>query len=141
MVDLRDLVAVHAAAVDSGEPGKRYIIGGTNLHSREIGQLGEKLTGISPKHIGGGRRLSLLIVAMLELGAKLSGSTPAISRSEAYEVVQRYAYYDSGLTNRRFGLTLRGQDSIRWLLHIGKIIPSVAEQLSAKLIPDPERVT
>ena len=85
--------------------------------------------------------MALLIAAMLELGAKLSGPTPAISRSEVYEVVQRYAYYDSGPTNCTFGLTLRGQDCIRWLLHIDKIIPSVPEQLSAKLTPDPERVT
>jgi dihydroflavonol-4-reductase len=142
-VDVRDVAAVHAAAVDSGEPGRRYIIGGANLHLKEIGQLIKKFTGVAPRHLGTGRQLSFLIAGIVEMGARLTGSEPPFSRSLVHEVVQRYGYFDTTLTNHTFGLTPRRiedviRDCVRWLLHLGKIKPSVAEKLSGKPPPDPE---
>lgn len=143
IVDVRDVAEIHAAAVDCGEPGKRYVVGGANLHLIEVAQVVKRLTGITPKHFGGSRKLSLLIGYLLELGARVTGSQPAMSQSGAHDDIERYWYFDCTLTNRTFGLVPRGaedtiKDCIRWLLHIGAIKASLPRHYSEKLAPDPE---
>jgi dihydroflavonol-4-reductase len=143
LVDVRDVAAVHAAAVDGGELGQRYIIGGTNLTVQEIGKLIQQFTGVSPIHLGFGRRFSLLVAGAAGLWGRLTGSKPPFSHSEAYEVVERYSFYDCALTNQVFGLMPRGAqevvcDCIRWLLYIGRIKPTVARHLAGRFAPDPE---
>jgi len=143
IVDVRDVAEVHAAAVDCGEPGKRYVVGGTNLRLTEVGQIVKRLTGITPKHFGGGRKLSLLIGYLFELGARVTGSPPAMSWSSAHADIERYWYFDSTRTNRTFGLVPRGdeetiRDCIRWLLHLGAIRAPLPRHFSDKLAPDSE---
>lgn len=142
IVDVRDVADVHAAAVEAGEPRARYIVGGTNLHSREIGGIIRGLTGVAPRHMGAGRTLSLLFAGAVELGARIFGSQPFIDRSTVHEIVGRYGYFDSSAAEQTFGLRPRGveeaiRDCIRWLLHIGKIKPSVAQSMPESLGPDP----
>ena len=110
---------------------------------KEVGQLLAKYIGDTPNHLGMGRRFSTILAALIELKAKLTGSRPIISRSMAHEVVRRYGYYDSTSTNQAFGIVPRQAedvitDCIRWLLHVGKIKPSIANQLGEKLSPAPE---
>ncbi len=143
VVDVRDVAEVHAAAVDCGEPGQRYVVGGANLHLIEVGQLIQRLTEITPKHFGGRRRFSLLMGRLLELGAQMTSSQPALSYSDAHDAIERYWYFDCTLTNQTFGLAPRGgketiRDCIRWLLHTSAIRVSLPRHLSEKLAPDPE---
>ena len=141
-MDVRDVAEVHAAAVDNGEPGKRYIIGGDKVHSKELGAIIDRLTGVTPKHFGAGRRLSSLIARFAEIAAKITGSEPMITRDIVYEGVERYGYFDSQTTYDTFGITPRGaeevlRDSIRWLLYRGEFKPALAERLVDKFPPDP----
>lgn len=142
-VDVRDVAEIHAAAVDCGEPGQRYIIAGTNLRPIEVAQLINRLTGITPKHFGSGRKWSFLIGYLYEIVAKSTGSPPVMTKSDAHDIIERYWYFDCSQTKDTFGLVPRGaeetiRDCIRWLLHIGVIKASLPRQFAKKLAPDPE---
>lgn len=141
IVDARDVAEAHAAAVDCGEPGARYVVGGANLELKEIGQLIRRFTGIQPKHVGAGRPVALVLGSLLDLGAKMTGSEPILTRSAAHEMIQRYWYYDCTLANTTFGLTPRGgeetvRDCVRWLLHVGAIKRVLAAPYIEKLTRD-----
>ncbi|MDX1417253.1 MAG: NAD-dependent epimerase/dehydratase family protein [Candidatus Promineifilaceae bacterium] len=142
-VDVREAAEVHAQAVDGGEVGQRYIIAGENMTMKALGAIITRLTGIKPRHIGAGRRGMVLMAAMMELGAKLSGSEPKLTRDMARELIGRYHYYDCEKTKQTFGFAPRPTeemvaDAIRWLLLLGAIKPKAAAQFSAKLPPGPQ---
>ena len=46
LVDVRDVAAGHALALEKGRPGERYILGGENIAMREIVRLLVELTGL-----------------------------------------------------------------------------------------------
>jgi len=142
-VDVRDVAEIHAAAVDRGEPGQRYIVGGTNLSPIEVGQIIMRLTGITPKHYRGGRKLTFLFGYLYEVIARVTGSQPLTTRSLALDTINRFWFFDCTKAKDTFGLVPRGaeetvRDCIRWLLHIGLIKASLPRQFAEKLTPDPE---
>jgi dihydroflavonol-4-reductase len=142
-VDVRDVAEVHAQAVAEGEPGERYVLAGERMTMRALGEILMRLTGVRPRHIGGGRRVLWLIGGLMELGTKLSGSAPTLTRAMALELVERYHYYDCTKTERSFGFAPRqGEevvaDAIRWLLYLGEIKPQIAVRLTTDLPPDPQ---
>ncbi len=140
IVHVQDVAMVHAKAVELGEPGKRYIIGGTNLDMHEIGDLVEKWTGIRPRHLGMGRDVAMAMGSVLEGVSKLTGKEPQFTRSTADEHVQRWQYFDCSDTYRTFDYTPTDadtvmRDTVGWLLYLGKIRrelqPEYLEKLSA----------
>jgi len=142
VVDVRDVATVHASAVDIGEPGKRYIVGGTNLEWKEIGEIINQIAGVKPKHLAFSRSISMAVAAIVEFGAKISGSKPLFTRDIAYEVVDKYAYFNTELTNSTFDLTPRSaedtlKDCIRWLVHQDRIKSGLKDKLKDKFSPDP----
>jgi dihydroflavonol-4-reductase len=46
LVDVRDVAAGHALALEKGRPGERYVLGGENLPMREIVRLLAEITGL-----------------------------------------------------------------------------------------------
>ena len=44
-VDARDAGEIHARAVDMGQPGRRYILAGDQLHMREMAAIVNRYTG------------------------------------------------------------------------------------------------
>jgi dihydroflavonol-4-reductase len=143
LVDVRDVAEVHAAAVEMGELGRRYIVGGENLHERDIAQLIQELAGVIPRHIGITGPLAYLIASCVELGSKLTGTEPPYTRSVVHDMIGRYAYYDCTPTYETFGLSPRPareavRECVRWLLFVDKIDPGVAARISDALPPDPE---
>lgn len=142
-VDVRDVAEIHAQAVDDGEVGQRYLITGENLTMKALGETITQLTGIKPRHLPLGRGAMWVMAAIMELGAKLSGSEPMLTRDMARELIERYHFYDCETTRRTFGFTPRPTeammaDAIRWLLHMGEIKPQVAASLAKTLPPDPQ---
>ena len=51
LVHVFDVGEVHARAVDMGEAGARYIVGGENVSVRRVGELVQKWTGVKPPHL------------------------------------------------------------------------------------------
>ncbi|MCP4247757.1 MAG: hypothetical protein GY778_11975 [bacterium] len=142
-VDVRDVAEVHAAAVEMGEPGGRYLVCGENLHQRELAQLIQSIAGVTPRHVGLTGPIAYLVAAFVELGSGLRDVEPPFTRSVVHDVIGRYAYYACTPTYETVGLAPRSTEEmvgecIRWLLFVKKIDPVVAERLSALLPPDPE---
>jgi dihydroflavonol-4-reductase len=143
LVDIRDVAEVHAAAVEQGEPGQRYVYGGASLHRRDLAAIITRYTGITPRSLPGGRRVALIVARLLELMAKVTGSPPAFTWGDVYESVDRYGYLDASLAIQTFGIVPRSaeetvRDCIRWLLHLGAIKVTIPDKLLASLPPDPE---
>jgi len=141
-VDVRDVAEAHAAAIDKGEPGGRYLVGSDNVTYADAGRLIKKITGVKPLHVNS-TGVTIFLSGLIEFGAKLTGSDPLVTREMAREFVGPYAYYDCSLANEAFELTPRPTeevltDCIRWLLYVGKIKPKLAGRLADSLPPDPE---
>ncbi len=142
-VDARDVGEIHAMAVTEGEPGKRYIVSGENMLLRDLGQLIEKQTGYTLRHVGLGRTSFSLMAGMMELAAKVTNTEPALTRDFVHDLVERYMYTDCQETWDTFAYQPRKpevmvSDAIRWLLYIGEIKADRAAQLADKFPPDPE---
>ncbi|HMP40455.1 MAG TPA: NAD-dependent epimerase/dehydratase family protein [Roseiflexaceae bacterium] len=143
IVDVRDVAETHALALDHGEPGQRYCVGGTNVTINDIAALVAKYTGIKARPLPGGRRTALVIARLLDGISAITRRPPAFSYTEVYENVERYGYIDSALGRQVFGITPRSleetvRDSLRWLLHIGALKPQLASTYRERLQPDPE---
>lgn len=142
-VDVRDVADIHAQAVTGGETGQRYLIAGENKTMKEYGEIVYQLTGERVRHIEAGRRLTILLAGLMELGAKLAGSEPQLTKDRARELIDRYHYYDCSKTERAFNFKPRGseemiRDAVAWLLYLGEIKQPVAGRLSAQFHPDPQ---
>jgi len=142
-VHVYDVGEVHALALEHGEPGGRYVVGGDNLHLKELAALITKLTGVKPGHLGITGPIAELFGAIIAFPSKITGSEPPFDAKVIHDVVGRYGYFDCSLTNQTFGITPRRaeevvRDTIRWLLFLGKIKPEVAERVSSAFPPDPD---
>ena len=134
LVDVRDVARAHVAALDRGESGARYLVGGENLSVAAIGQLLRRLTGVKPMHLGFNRGLMLWAAKWLERAFRLFGRTPPFTYDLVYEVVERYCYLDMEETNAALGLHPRGaestlRDCIGWLIEQQRIKPALASRL------------
>jgi dihydroflavonol-4-reductase len=142
IVDIRHVGELHAAALEKGEPGGRYIGGGCNLHQRDFAEILGRLTGITPKYYPNSRAMLLMAAWLMEKTAVLSRKEPALSFDVAHESINRYAYVDSTFTANTFSLATRPveetlRDAVRWLLYMDKIKKQIPEQLLEALQPDP----
>jgi len=141
-VDVQAVAEAHAAAVEMGEPGQRYIVCGDNLDARQIVQIVQQLTGVKSMHLPLGRTTALPLGSLLDAVARFTGTQPIFSRSLAHEVVERYGYYDGSLAKRTFGLQPRNseetlRDTIRWLLYLGKVTKKLPQDVLDRFPVDP----
>jgi dihydroflavonol-4-reductase len=142
-IDVRDVAEIHALAVTSGKPGKRYIVAGENMHLRELGQLVGRLTGFTPRHIGLGRGPFYAAAVLVELAARVTNAEPPFTRELVHDMVRRYMFNDCRETWQTFDYRPRTAevmiaDAIRWFLYCGEIRAGRAAQLAAKFPPAPE---
>jgi dihydroflavonol-4-reductase len=146
IVDVRDVAETHIAALQLGEPGCRYAVGGANLHSVELGAIVSAYTGTKLRKLPKARWLVLPMGRLLEVAAKVTGSESLFTYGEAYEHLQRYGYYDSSLARHTFGITPRDahetlRDCIRWLLHLNQIKITIPPHLLEPLTVNSQPVT
>jgi len=140
LVDVRDVAAAHVAALNRGESGARYVVGGENLSVAAIGDLLRKLTGVRPLYLGFNRGLMLWSAKWLERAFRLFRRDPPVTYDLVYEVVERYCYLDTGETNRVLDLTPRDaettlHDCIAWLLAQDRIKPDLAARIRDRFPP------
>jgi dihydroflavonol-4-reductase len=115
-VDVRDVAAAHLTAVEGGQPGERYIIGGENMSIRHM------LTIVAR---GAGRRPPWLRLpsSMVELAGVLAGRL-GILGSDMLQAIRYFQPLDTskarvelGLTTRPFAETIR--DALPWFYEHG----------------------
>lgn len=121
-----DAGEAHAAAVELGQAGERYLIGGDNVPLDELGELIEQFTGVRPRRLPLSGPPLELAAGLVGLGSRLAGKTPPFDRKIVQDVVGAYAYYDNSLARRTFALKPRSieqtlLDTLRWLHFTGRL--------------------
>jgi dihydroflavonol-4-reductase len=143
VVDVRDVAWAHVAALTNGEPGSRYAIGGQNLSYRALAAMCAQESGVAARHIPLPRAVLLPFLRLHEIVDRARGRESWETYLEAYETLGRYAYVDSSRAARELGYAARPaleavRDALRWLAFLGKLPPSTAARVQAKLEPELE---
>lgn len=136
LVDVRDIAAVHVAAMQPDRGPRRYMIGGTHLATADLFQLFTEVTG---------RKLRLVPVpdAIMRLSGRLGdlaqrwiGLSTAVT-SESMETLTRAVPCDSSRTAAELGVQFRPPretvaDTLRWLYEEGVLSARHAGALATR---------
>lgn len=126
MTDVRDVSAAHAAAIDKGRVGERYLIAGQFAELKDWGVAVTAVTGKKLRHYGLPRGV-LLGATRLQAGAeRMLGKTVSVEYEEAFEVAGRFARYDNSKAERELGWSSRSIDemvreTLLWLADRGQL--------------------
>lgn len=136
-VDVRDVAFVHAAALERGRPGERYLVTGINPTLKQIGEMVSALTGTRILHVDAPRWLTVATIGMQAFGARLIGREPTNTSDEARTVAGRWAFFDASKAQREFGFTARGgaepiASALRWLAQRELLSPAARERVLAQ---------
>lgn len=137
LVDVRDVAAIHVAALTRGVNRKRYVVGGGNIEVKKMGEIITRYTGVKPMHLPTPRGFTLIMASLIERSCKLFGIKPPLTRDLVYEVVERYGYYDNADTIATFGVEPRAPDesikaALEWLIQQGQFKPTLVQKIKAK---------
>ncbi len=100
----RDMVAGHLAALESGRPGERYVLGGHTLSFLELFQrIASVVAGQAPTRIAP-RGLLRTFGLFKEWGGLLTGTEPDFTRQLA-EMSSRNRQYSSSKAEKELGFT------------------------------------
>lgn len=136
LVDVRDVAAAHVAALDKGENGHRYIVGGENLAVKAIGDKLQSIAGIKPLYLPMGRKLTLITARLVESVCRLLRVKPPFTYDLVYEAVGRYCFFDTRETVEVLQVHPRKADAslraaVDWLLQNNRLKPAVAARITA----------
>jgi dihydroflavonol-4-reductase len=134
LVDVRDVAAIHVAALTKGENRKRYVVGGGNIEVKKIGAILARCTGVKPLHLPTSRSFTLVMAGLIERCCKLFGIKPPLTRDLVYEVVERFGYYDTSDTRATFGVEPRAPEesikaALEWLIQQGQFKPALVRKI------------
>ena len=127
MANARDVGAIHAMAVERGEPGTRYAIT-QSVTFKQLGQYVTALTGRPVKHFGAPNSVARLVGGMMELGANFTGKEPALTRALVDDAAGKYMYIDSTPTWETFShepcpIPETVRESLNWYISLGLLPP------------------
>lgn len=119
IVDGRDLAQVHAAALDRGRSGERYIAGGHNTSVAELLQVASRVGGVRPPRLRVPSAVALLAGKAGEVAALALPRQPLLPLSEAIEMIRHGQHYDTSKAQRELGLAPRPiedtmHDALEW---------------------------
>jgi dihydroflavonol-4-reductase len=142
LVDVRDVAAAHAQAIDRGEPGGRYIVTGENVTLRRIGELVGERTGKRAPHLPLPRWMALAGVAVISAIERLLGREPGVTLAEAREAAGRWSWFDDSRSRAALGLEPRSareaiDDALFWLLERRELPAPIAARLAERGLPAP----
>lgn len=110
-VDVRDLARTIAAALDTGTPGRRYIVGGHGLWLSELALTVDRLAGRTPRPRPRVPYAVALAAALAsEAAAKLTGREPQASLT-GVRLAGRIRRFDSSRAVAELGHTVRPLDA------------------------------
>jgi nucleoside-diphosphate-sugar epimerase len=117
-------------ALEKGRPGENYVLGGEHWTQRRLVQRAAELFGIDPPTRRLGTRLPMLVGAMAEVWASVTGRAPVLTRA-AVRLYDADWVFTSAKAERELGYE-RGsldeavQETVRWLreeIWTGRKIP------------------
>ena len=118
VVHVDDVGTGHVAALQSGRPGERYILGGADLSLKEILTLVAGLSGRSPPRIRLPRWSVYPIAVGAELAARVSGKAPRVTL-DAVRMSAKHMYFSSAKAERELAYHWRPPqqaiaDAVAW---------------------------
>jgi dihydroflavonol-4-reductase len=128
--DVRDVAQGHLLAMQRGQPGRRYILGGWNVTVRQFYGLLECVTHIPAPNLRLPPAVVYMIAAVTRWLEPIRGKPPAITFGDI-ESAKLYWFYDYSRARDELGLQCRPlietlRDTVHWLKerHLGEPIES-----------------
>ena len=128
VVDVEDVARGHVLAEEKGQPGRRYLLSGTNMSMKEFMQLAARLAGVRVKL----RRIPISLAVWygdwLDRRADKVQRPPLLSgRSLRY--ASQNLYYDNARTRAELGLGITPietsiQRALEWFRRNGQLPPA-----------------
>lgn len=124
LVDVEDVAAGALLAMDKGGDRERYIVGGENVHVKDVLDLIGELTGARVPTL----RAPVPVLRVLALGmetvGRLTGSRPLLDRAQVDEFGGHWGFMTSEKAKRELGWTYRpARETVRrtvaWLVDRG----------------------
>ncbi len=128
--DVRDVARGHVRALEVGRPGEVYILGGNDLDIPEMTRLVAGVTGVPPPRVAP-YGLALAVAALVELGSRLRGRQPKLSR-QLVKASRLYTFVSSEKAKRELGYSIRPfeeslADTLRWFMKGGRLEASTPQ--------------
>ena len=106
VVDAEDVARGHLLAMQRGQTGERYLLGGPNLTWREIIETFARAFEVAPPHRTFNPRLARWTAVVSEAVAFVTRTRPLITKETARTASSRY-HYDTAKAERELGYTFR----------------------------------
>jgi len=140
VVDVEDVVNGHIRAMEVGDVGERYILGGENVTYTQFFQMLADITGLAEPSDPKGPLAISLVAWLAELKAELTGSRPALTTRLARDYAHAYVWVTSEKAEQTLGYQHRpARETLaratRWLLEHGYVPSKVAERVRLELRP------
>jgi dihydroflavonol-4-reductase len=132
--DVDDCAAGHVLAMEKGEIGQRYLLGGENITFRQFFDTLSELTGLPGPGADAPRSLAMWAGRMMETGARIFGGEPRLTYRMARDYVGAYQWVSSARAEAELGYSFRSARealgrSVRWYLENGYVRPSNARRI------------
>jgi len=111
IVDVQDVVTGILAALQRGQTGQRYILGGENLTFRMLGEKAAKAMNVNRRFVLIPPAATALAAVVLEPWARVRKRRPKITYMIHY-CANRFQYFDSSKARRAFEYAPRNVDAI-----------------------------
>jgi dihydroflavonol-4-reductase len=123
LVHVEDVATGHLLAFDKGKIGRRYILGGENLHLKEILRLIAEIVCKKPPTIQLPHNLVMPIAFFAENWARLFGGEP-FATVDGVRMAKKKMFFSSARAERELGYTHQSahqalSDSITWFKAAG----------------------
>jgi dihydroflavonol-4-reductase len=140
VVDVDDVVMGHIRAMEVGEVGSKYILGGDNVSYTQFFELLADITGLAEPSNPWGPGATWFLAAAVELGAKWSGKQPILTRKLVRDYAHRYVWVSSERAEQQLDYEHRPARetlarSVRWLLENGYVPDAAADRVRLELRP------
>ena len=103
VVDVQDCVEGHLLAAERGQTGRRYVLNGATLHSREALRIVSELSGVRDRVRMIPPPVARAAVAIAEAAYRLRGKTPSVCRARVRTILHGHRY-DGSRASRELGL-------------------------------------
>ena len=140
VVDVDDVVQGHIRAMEVGDVGERYILGGENVTYTQFFQMLADITGLAEPSEPKGPLTISLVAWLAEMRSFLTGTPPALTSKLARDYAHSYVWVTSEKAEQALDYKHRpARETLaraaRWLLEQGYVPSAVAERVRLELRP------
>ncbi len=124
VVHVNDVAAGHMLALERGEIGERYILGGENMHLKEILKELALIAGHVPPRIRIPHSAATVMACVAEGCAKIAGDREPRVTLDGVKMARKYMFFSSGKAKQNLGYRPRPVreglvDAVNWFRHNG----------------------